>query len=140
MPPRFPSTARVTFTKAGGAAAGAAISMDLQESTFNHAAKETVAPTQMVNTVAPAVTGTATVGQTLTTTQGTWTGANAVYDYRWQRSIDGGTRYEDIVSGNGATTYVLIAADQTHRIRCRVRSTNGAGARFAVSNVVGPIA
>jgi hypothetical protein len=40
-----------------------------------------------VNIVAPAVTGTATVGQTLSTTDGTWTGAPApTFSYQWQRN------------------------------------------------------
>src|ERR1035437_868029 len=38
-------------------------------------------------TVAPAVTGTATVGSTLTSTAGTWTGvATIVNTYQWQRA------------------------------------------------------
>ena len=40
-----------------------------------------------VNTVAPAVTGTATFGSTLTTTNGTWLGAPApTFTYQWYRS------------------------------------------------------
>jgi hypothetical protein len=38
-----------------------------------------------VNTVAPAVTGTATQGQTLTTDNGTWTNSPTGYTYQWQR-------------------------------------------------------
>jgi hypothetical protein len=38
-----------------------------------------------VNTVAPAVTGTATQGQTLTTDNGTWTNTPTGYTYQWQR-------------------------------------------------------
>lgn len=38
-----------------------------------------------VNTVAPAVTGTAQVGQTLSCTTGTWDNSPSGYTYQWQR-------------------------------------------------------
>jgi len=71
-----------------------------------------------VNTVAPAVTGTATVGQTLSTTNGTWTGAPApTFAYQWQRATVN-------ISGATSSTYVLVAADATNTIRCVVTATN----------------
>ena len=136
---RFPSTMRTGFTKASGAAPGAAISLHPEESVFTHAAKETVAPTQMVNTLAPAVTGTTTVGSTLTSTQGTWTGANGAFDPEWQQSPPGGGNWNRIMSGNGALTFLLTAAQLGSVIRCRVRATNGAGPRFANSNTTATI-
>ena len=71
-----------------------------------------------VNTVAPAVTGTATVGQTLSTTNGTWTGAPApTFTYQWQRTgVD--------ISAATSSTYVLVAADYANTIRCVVKATN----------------
>ena len=71
-----------------------------------------------VNTVAPAVTGTATVGQTLSTTNGTWTGAPApTFTYQWQRTgVD--------IGGATSSTYVLVAADYANTIRCVVTATN----------------
>lgn len=71
-----------------------------------------------VNTVAPAVTGTATVGQTLSTTDGTWTGAPApTFAYQWQRSAVN-------IGGATSSTYVLVAADYANTIRCVVTATN----------------
>jgi hypothetical protein len=71
-----------------------------------------------VNTVAPAVTGTATFGSTLTTTNGTWTGAPApTFTYQWQRVTTN-------ISGATSSTYVLIAADVGNTIRCVVTATN----------------
>jgi hypothetical protein len=71
-----------------------------------------------VNTVAPAVTGTATVGQTLTTTNGTWLGAPApTFTYQWQRSGSN-------IGGATSSTYVLVAADYANTIRCVVTATN----------------
>jgi len=72
-----------------------------------------------VNTVAPAVTGTATFGSTLTTTDGTWIGAPApTFTYQWFRSPS------TSISGATSTTYVLVAADVGFGIFCRVRATN----------------
>jgi hypothetical protein len=85
------------------------------------------------NTVAPAVTGTATQGSTLTTTNGTWAGNAATYTRQWQR--DGAN-----IGGATGTTYVLQAADVGHSVRCVVTATNSTGAVSANSNAVGPIA
>lgn len=83
-----------------------------------------------VNTVAPAVTGTAIEGYTLTTDDGTWTGdATIVYTYQWNR---GGTP----IGGATANTHVLVAADEGQNVTCTVTGTNGAGADDADSNTV----
>ena len=72
-----------------------------------------------VNTVAPAVTGTATFGSTLTTTDGTWIGSPApTFTYQWFRSPS------TSISGATSTTYVLVAADVGFGIFCQVRATN----------------
>lgn len=71
-----------------------------------------------INTVAPVVSGTATVGQTLSTTDGTWTGAPApTFTYQWQRT---GVN----IGGATSSTYVLDAADYANTIRCVVTATN----------------
>jgi hypothetical protein len=80
------------------------------------------------NTVAPAVTGTATVGSTLTTTNGTWTGAPApTFTYQWQRSGSN-------IGGATSSTYVIQAADAQNTLRCVVTATNTLGAVSANSN------
>tara|TARA_R110002126_G_scaffold112478_1_gene250719 strand:- start:1940 stop:3436 length:1497 start_codon:yes stop_codon:yes gene_type:complete len=72
-----------------------------------------------INTVAPAVTGTASFGSTLTTTNGTWTGAPApTFTYQWFRSPS------TSISGATSSTYVLVAADVGFGIFCQVRATN----------------
>jgi hypothetical protein len=86
------------------------------------------------NTVAPAVTGTSTVGQTLTTTNGTWTGvATPTFTRQWFR---GNTP----ITGAVNLTYVLVAADQGFRIFCRVRATDANGSANADSNITNPVA
>lgn len=86
-----------------------------------------------VNTVAPAITGTPTNGQTLTTTNGTWTGSGTItYTRAWRR--DG-----VVVAGQTATTYVLGASDVGATITCMATATNAGGSTDQVSNSVGPI-
>lgn len=82
-----------------------------------------------VNTAAPAVTGTGTVGQTLTCTNGTWTYVPTTYTYQWLRS---GAQ----IAGAFASTYVLVAADSGKSISCMVTATNAAGSTTIVSNAI----
>lgn len=79
-----------------------------------------------VNTVAPVASGTARVGETLTTTDGTWTGS-PTFTYQWRR---GGV---NIASATNST-YVLVTADVGQAIDCNVTATNAAGAVSQDSN------
>lgn len=79
------------------------------------------------NTVAPAITGTATVGQTLTASTGTFTGdATITYTYQW---------FAAGVAINGATasTYVIVVGDTGKKIAVRVTGTNASGSAIGVS-------
>lgn len=78
-------------------------------------------------TAVPTISGTATVGQTLTAATGTWAGdATIAYTYQWyQNSV--------AISGATASTYVLLAAQSGKRITVRVTATNGAGTASATS-------
>jgi hypothetical protein len=74
------------------------------------------------NVVAPVITGTATIGSTLTTSDGTWTGAPApTFSYQWQRVTTD-------ISGATSSTYVVQLADAGNTIRCVVTATNSLGA------------
>jgi hypothetical protein len=81
-----------------------------------------------VNTVAPTISGTPTVGQTLTaTSDGTWTGTpSPTLARNWQR--DG----SDIAAETG-TTYVLTQTDAGTAVRLRVTGTNTSGSATAYS-------
>jgi hypothetical protein len=81
-----------------------------------------------VNTVAPVASGTGTVGQTLSCTQGTWQYATS-YAYQWLR---GATN----IVGAIAATHVLVAADSGTNVSCRVTATNAAGSAAATSNAI----
>jgi len=102
--------------------------------TANSNSTASVAGTAPVNTVAPAVTGTASFGFTLTTTNGTWTGApTPTFTYQWQRVTTN-------ISGATSSTYVLVAADVGNTIRCVVTATNAVSAVSANSNSTASVA
>lgn len=87
-----------------------------------------------VNTVAPVVSGTAQVGQTLSTTNGTWTGTPPItYTYQWQRSGSN-------IGGATSSTYVIQFADEGYTLRCVVTATNSVSAVSANSNSTGSVA
>jgi len=86
------------------------------------------AATLPVNTVAPVVSGFVAVGQTLSSTTGTWTGTpTPTYTYQWKS--DGSN-----ISGATSATYVVQAATVATTIRCDVTATNIAGSATQASN------
>ena len=90
--------------------------------------------TAPVNTVAPAITGTAQEGQIVTCSTGTWTGTPTIaYTYQWRRGVSG-------IIGATSSTYLLVSADVGQSIKCVVTATNGAGSANADSNTVTPTA
>jgi hypothetical protein len=122
-------TLRVVVTATNAAGSGQATSAFVSISSVS-------AP---VNTVAPAVTGTAKQGQTLSTTTGTWTGGSLTYVYLWYRCDAGETNCTSI-SGAGAATYVTTATDVGRYIISIIVASNGAGSSRANSNAIGPVA
>jgi hypothetical protein len=82
-----------------------------------------------VNTVAPAVTGTVTIGQVQTCSTGTWLNSPA-FTYQWRR------RGKQDLAGATSATYTLVAADSGNQIECDVTGTNGDGVVSARSNAV----
>ncbi len=83
-------------------------------------------------TAVPAITGTRTVGQTLTSSSGTWPNTSSGYLYQWQKSSDEGVTWTSI-SGATASTYVLAVADAGYLIRSQVSLTANAGSSSAYS-------
>ena len=78
-----------------------------------------------VNTVAPAISGTAQVGSTLTCSQGTWTGtAPITYAYQWKRNGSN-------IGSATNSTYLLVAADASTTVSCTVTATNADGSASA---------
>lgn len=99
---------------------------------------EVPAPIAPVNTVAPVVSGTPTEGETLSCTEGTWTGTEPItYEYQWTLDL---ISTSDPIPGATSPTYVLTAGDVGLEIFCVVTATNSAGSASANSNTVGPVA
>jgi hypothetical protein len=84
-----------------------------------------------VNTVRPVITGTPTVGQTLTSTTGTWTNATT-YAREWNRN-------GSPIAGATGTTYVLAAADLGALITVDVTATGPGGEASMNSLPTGPV-
>lgn len=86
------------------------------------------------NTVAPSISGTAVVGQTLTSTTGTWTSAIPLtYNYQWKRGTTN--------IGTNSPNYTLVQADagNTSNITCIVTAVNEAGVASVLSNQIAQI-
>ncbi|MHB1809389.1 MAG: MSCRAMM family protein [Solirubrobacteraceae bacterium] len=86
-------------------------------------------PVAPANTAAPTATGAATVGSTLTCSQGTWAHEPLFLTYQW---LANGTP----IGGQIGTTYAIQVANQGQSISCDVLAGNGAGVTSATSNAV----
>jgi hypothetical protein len=80
----------------------------------------------------PVITGTATVGQELSTTNGNWNGSKPItYSISWQRCNTAVTDCTDL--GKSGPTYTLVAGDAGHRMRTKVTASNSDGNSSALS-------
>jgi hypothetical protein len=82
------------------------------------------------NTTPPQITGTASQGQVLTATDGTWSGTPPAFARQWRR-CDAGTCTD--IGGATSSTYQLAAADVGKTVLVRVTATNPAGSESADS-------
>ena len=78
------------------------------------------------SSAAPVVSGTPTVGQPLSTTNGTWTNSATSYAYQWQRCDDTGANCVDI-PGATSSQYTLVEDDDGYEIRSEVLASNAVG-------------
>jgi hypothetical protein len=89
-------------------------------------------------TAEPRISGSATVGSTLTASQGTWTGAPTSYAYQWVRCPRSGGNPSGsdcaVIGGASTTSYVVADADVDRRLRVRVTAANADGQRTVASN------
>ena len=91
-----------------------------------------VAAAPPANTVPPSITGTPTVGQTLTASDGTWSNNPTSFAYQWLRCNGGGNNCADVANGT-QKTYTLVGADAGNTMRVRVTATNADGSNSAQS-------
>jgi Carboxypeptidase regulatory-like domain len=83
-----------------------------------------------LNTVAPVVSGTPAVGQTLSCSNGSWTGIPApTFTRTWLR--DGVA-----ITGATASAYVVQPADQGNGLTCKVTAKNASGSLAVLSNTL----
>ncbi len=101
-----------------------------------------VLPLAPVNTGPPAITGTAQQGQTLTTSNGTWSNTPTMFGYQWERCTTTCTA----ITGATGSTYTLVAADVGATIEAQVSATNAGGTAGPVTSpataaviAVGPV-
>jgi len=98
-----------------------------QEGDFNGFQLVTLTGSLPSNSILPIVTGTASVGSTLTGTQGTWSGATS-FAYQWIWADTGAN-----ISGATSSTYVPQATDEGHTLAIKVTATNSTGSASATS-------
>jgi hypothetical protein len=101
--------------------------------TSNATAIVGAAPARPQNTVPPTISGTPQVGQTLTSSTGTWTGQTPLtYSYQWRRCDRTGANCSDVSKATGKT-YALTSVDEGTTLRVRVTARNSAGTASATS-------
>jgi hypothetical protein len=96
------------------------------------------------NSILPTILGTATVGSTLTSSLGLWTGtAPLLYSYQWLRcGADGGQSTGvgcTAISGATGTQYALVTADLAGRLRVQVTARNSLGTTTATSSATATV-
>ena len=87
------------------------------------------------NTALPVVSGTAEQGDTLTTSNGSWSGSPTSYGYQWQRCSSSCSN----ISGATSSSYTLAAADVGDTVRSVVTATNAGGSTPADSAQTGTV-
>ena len=95
----------------------------------------TITPQSPTNNTLPVVSGTPTVGQTLSSTSGTWNGYPApTFGYQWVRGASTN------ISGATSSSYTLVDADYNNTVKCTVTATNSAGSASATSAATATVA
>lgn len=96
----------------------------IQEATSQTIANVNNPFTFVSNILAPTLSGTAQVGQTLTCSQGLWNGTSPItYSYQWEYAKTGET-----ILGATNNQYIIDLEDVNRTLRCRVIATNLLGA------------
>jgi hypothetical protein len=93
-----------------------------------------------VNTSAPSVSGTATDGQALSASAGSWSGTAPLgYSYQWQSCDPTGANCANVAGATGQT-YQLGPGDVGTTLTVVVTTSNGAGSSSATSAASGVVA
>jgi hypothetical protein len=111
----FRLRAKVTATTGGGSTAA-----------VSDATAAVAAQAGPPNTAPPTISGSTTVGSTLTANPGTWTGSSVTFTYQWNRCDAAGANCTAIANATN-TTYVLANEDVGHTIRVAVTGKDATG-------------
>ena len=109
-----------------------AVNSDGQAKAVSNATAVVVAQAGPPNTAAPTISGTATVGSTLTANPGTWTGSSITFTYQWRQCDAAGANCTSI-TGATNNTYVIASGDAGHTIRVAVTGTDATGPNTVTS-------
>ena len=104
--------------------------------TVYSAAAGPIAPsgTAPAYTTQPAISGNPIVGQTLTVSNGTWSGTTPIaYSYQWQR-CDANAKNCDLIAGATTQSYTVASADVGHTLLVGVTATNSAGSQVGFTS------
>jgi hypothetical protein len=106
------------------------LSISISNSILSDSMIEGLSP---VNIVTPVVSGIGIVGQTLSSTIGTWVGSVPIsYSYQWKRN-------GSPILGANSSSYLLVTADGGTNITCAVTATNTKGSSSSNSNTIAVI-
>ncbi len=87
----------------------------------------------------PKISGTPTDGQTLTVSNGTWSGGTPItYTYQWLRCDTNGNNCASI-GGATAASYKLTSSDVGSTVRVNVTAKNSSGSATRGTNAAGPV-
>jgi hypothetical protein len=117
-------TLRVAVTATNDGGSGSATSAQ------SAVVSSTAAPTP---TTAPAISGTPSVGSTLTANKGTWSGSPTSMSVQWWRCDSNGDSCAAVAGATG-DTYAVTQADAGETIRLSVVATNAVGSTTFVSS------
>ena len=142
--------ATATTYKLGAGDVGATVRVDVTGSNKNGSVTATSAQTGVVapapapvsppaSTGLPQISGTAQVGQTLSSSTGSWSGSPSGFGYQWKRCDSAGANCAAITAATGST-YVLATADAAATIRVAVTATNAGGSTSATSAATAAVA
>jgi hypothetical protein len=118
----FTLRSRVTATNSSG-----------QAKAVSNATAVVAAQAGPPNTAPPTISGTTTVGSTLTANPGTWTGSSITFTYQWRQCDSSGSNCNPI-SGATGTTYVIASGDVGHTLKVAVTATDATGPNTVASS------
>ena len=91
------------------------------------------------NTVRPTVSGTATVGETLSVSNGSWSPSPTSFTRQWQQCDADGSNCDNIAGATGQT-YGVRSGDAGHRLRALVTAHTSSGQTTVASSASGVVA